>query len=478
MYPSNSRQCTFLFARLYRSLKNISILSILGLSALSAGNAIAAQPNTLKTCSTAWSSTANLKIHNNHSQKVDLYWVDYQCNEVKYTTINPGYTVVQPSFITHPWRIRESGSGKLLKQVTLNKAGTTVVGAKDECSAGGSDAVQLEIYNNDSSAVEVYWMDYNCKERYYYRVYPGKKQTINTYATHVWRIRKPNSGIVLKDIQLDSSASTRVNVVQRNYADNINDTSFYQIHPVYVLPSDRVDEKLDLNGSIAASMAAARKWMRQRAGGQSIKYDTYQGGMDISFVRLNKTDAQMIQQAIQNYGSVAFLREVIESELHARGFNNNGTVYVAYYGGSTTWACGGAPLPPDGPQGNVVALYLWGAVPGAIPCHDNPFAKDENSAGYWEWSILHEVFHGLGAVPNPGSPNTPSYCAPNATGNGHTSDMPTDLMYAGTLAWRPDVIDFGNDDYFNINNTGCTDIAKSVFLRPADAAALAPPGWQ
>jgi len=446
--------------------------------ATTGGNAIAAQPNTLKSCSTAWSSTATLKVANNYTQPVDLLWVDYQCKEVKYTTLNPNAVLNQPSFVTHPWRIRETSSGKLLKQVTLNKSGTTQIAVRDECSAGGGTAIQFELTNNAKFAVDVYWKDYACQERLYFKVNAGSRQIIKTYSGHAWRIRKSKSGVIVKDIQVDTNFPSRLYVNQRNYSDNVNDTSFYQVHPVYVLPSDQIDEQLDLNGSIATSVAAAGKWMQQRAGGQSLKFDTYKGALDVSFIRLTKSDADMQKEAIQKYGSVAFLREVIENELDIRGFNNDGTMYIVFYGGSTTWACGGAPLPPDGPQGNVVALYLWGAVPGYAPCHNNLFAKDENSAGYWEWSIIHEIFHGLGAVPNPGRPNTPSYCAPNSTGDGHSSDTPTDLMYSGTEAWRPDVIDFGNDDYFNINNPGCTDIAKSVFLRPADSAAVPPPGWQ
>jgi len=478
MQSSNLKRYYRRLGTLNQSYKKLAFVSLIGFSVFAASGVQAAQPKTLKTCSTGWSSTANLKIVNNYNKYVDLYWVDYQCNEVKYVTLNPGVTHLQPSFVTHPWRIRESNSGKLLKQVTLDNPGTTIIATRDECSAGWQDQAQVEVYNNSKSTVDIFWKDYNCNEKFYYRVYPGKKKLFNTFATHPWRIKKSNSGVILKDIQINSGGLTRVSVNSRNSYDKPNDSSYYQVHPVYVLPSDRVDEQLDLNGSITTSIASASKWMSQRANGQTIKFDTSKGALDTSFVRLNKTDAQMLQEAVQKYGSVAFLREIIESELHARGFNRDGTLYVAYYGGSTTWACGGAPLPPDGPQGNVVALYLWGAPPGFTPCHNNAFTTSENNAGYWEWSVLHEAFHGLGAVPNPGSPNTPSYCAPNSTGNGHSSDTPSDLMYAGNQPWQPNVIDFGNDDYFNINTPGCTDIAKSVFLRPADAAAVPPPGWQ
>jgi hypothetical protein len=443
-----------------------------------ANTTLAQQPNTLDSCSVSWNTTTTLKIENNHDKYIDVYWMNYQCKEQLYSTVPPGGTLIQPTFVSHPWRIRENGSGKILKQVTPTTSATKVIAVHDACSAGYSDPAQLEIYNNTGSSVDIYWKDYKCRERYYLTLRAGKKQLLYTFATHPWRIRKTNSGTILKDIQISSTKYTRVAVSESAKYNRANDTSYYQTHLVYVLPSDRVNEQLDRNGAMTTSVAAAQKWLDQQSDGQRLQIDTYGGALDTSFIRLDKTDAEMIQEAVQKYGNAAFLREVIESELHARGFNDDGTLYVAYYGGSSPYACGGASHPPDGPQGNVVALYLWGEPPGAIPCHNNAFAADEDSPGYWEFSLIHEVFHALGAVANPASPLIPDQCAPNSTNTGHVFDSPTDLMYAGVEPWRPSVLDFGNDDYFNHGNPYCGDIARSVFLRPAATLPEPPPGWQ
>jgi hypothetical protein len=63
--------------------------------------------------------------------------------------------------------------------------------------------------------------------------------------------------------------------------------------------------------------------------------------------------------------------------------------------------------------------------------------------------------HTLGFVPT---------CAPHFTAAGHTSDSPTDLMYAGSEAWHPSVLDIGRDDYFNAHIPGCADLASSRYL--------------
>ena len=73
-----------------------------------------------------------------------------------------------------------------------------------------------------------------------------------------------------------------------------------------------------------------------------------------------------------------------------------------------------------------------------------------------DFAILHETLHTLGFVPS---------CAPHQTRAGHTSDDPTDIMWAGDGNWDPSVLDYGHDDYFNANVPGCLDLADSSYLQ-------------
>jgi hypothetical protein len=247
----------------------------------------------------------------------------------------------------------------------------------------------------------------------------------------------------------------------RSTADRTDDLAGYQIHVMYVLPSDGIDYNLDTNGSIASSVAATQKWFAaQTAGTRRLRFDTSNGELDISFFRLARTDA-----AIAGFG--AYVRDQIQRDINAAGFNHPEKIYAVYYGGSSTHACGGGAWPPTLP-GNVVALYLRGRPPGAWPCASNVLATSGDVPGYWEFSLIHEFFHTLGAV---------AACAPHHTRAGHVSDDPRDLMYAGDRPWRPSMLDVGNDDYFN-HHTDCLDVAKSVFIDPVAADAVAPPGWK
>ena len=234
---------------------------------------------------------------------------------------------------------------------------------------------------------------------------------------------------------------------QRTIVDQPDDSSSPQIHVMYVLPSDGTDEQLDTNGTITTSVGAFKKWFAEQSGGRRLRLDTFQGALDITFFRLSRSDAVIS-------GTGPFVRNHIENELVAAGFDRPNKIYAVYYGGGSTFACGDGAWPPMLP-GNVAALYLKGTPPEAIPCADNPFASDEDTPGYLEFAMLHEILHTMGFV---------AICAPNHTLGGHVSDSPSDLMYAGPETWRPSILDINQDDYFDHSNSGCPDLSNSAFL--------------
>ena len=232
----------------------------------------------------------------------------------------------------------------------------------------------------------------------------------------------------------------------RSMTDRPDDISGAQIHPIYVLPHDGADVRLDTNGTIATSLAAIQHWLSSTIS-QRLRLDTFQGSPDITFFRLALTDEQVAAMG-------PFVRDQIERELSQAGRVSVDKLYAVYYGGKSTVACGGAAWPPA-LRGVVAALYLHGEPPGARPCHTNPLGMSPTTMGYWEFSMLHELFHVLGAVPTD---------APNHVLRGHVGDDPTDLMYAGPQPWDPQVIDVGRDDYYGHNNLTLLDLEDSPYL--------------
>lgn len=232
-----------------------------------------------------------------------------------------------------------------------------------------------------------------------------------------------------------------------------------QIHVVYAVASDGTDRGLDTNGTIEASVRAWNGWLAGQTGGKGgLRIDTSAGSVDITFVPLPETDAQIAARG-------AFVRDELERLLHAAGLNAPDKVYAVYYDGTSTFACGGGAWPPTLP-GNVAAMYLHGLPSGPVPCDRNPIAPN-GQPGYIDFSMLHELLHTLGFVPT---------CATHHTRAGHVSDATNDLMYAGDAPWQlPPLLDVGHDDYFAAGRAGCLDLAASPYLEGSPPPVVVKP---
>lgn len=255
-----------------------------------------------------------------------------------------------------------------------------------------------------------------------------------------------------------------------------------QIKLMYVLPSDGVDEQLDTNGRLCTSVNAWSVWLKAQTAGSMFRLDTHGGALDITFVRLGKTNAQLrgSNDADDVATGYAYLRDRIELELAALGFTKPGRIYAVYYGGSSPYACGGAAHPPA-LIGKVAAFYLKAQVGSGPVCDSGPWGQDTTKPGYPDYAMLHEIVHTIGIVGD---------AAPHAHASGHVFDGATparDLMYSpragqsdpGWDVYNPGglLLDVGHDDYYGHGNAAFVDLARSAFLAPLPANAQDPPGW-
>jgi hypothetical protein len=245
----------------------------------------------------------------------------------------------------------------------------------------------------------------------------------------------------------------------RQTRDRVDDSAEPQVHVIYTVPRDGVDRGLDTSGVLATSVAAWSTWLTAQTGGPGLRLDTCGGLLDITYVALSQTDAELLARG-------AYVRDEIESALQDAGHLEANKLYAVYHDGGSTWACGGGAWPPTLP-GRVAAMYLRGTPPGATPCDQNPFAPDEDTPGYLEYAMLHEIVHTLGLV---------AECAPNHTRSGHTSEDPSDLMYAGDQPWTPSQLDVGRNDYHG-HGGACADLARSALMSPTPAELWLPAGW-
>lgn len=268
----------------------------------------------------------------------------------------------------------------------------------------------------------------------------------------------------------DLPASTTLPISERQTAeefsttDRPDDIEGYQIHFIYALPRDGEDDLLDVSGEIALSAAAMNYWLEGQTG-HRLRYDTFQGELDVSFLQFSQTADE-----ISDLGTS--ILTFVEHEIKVRGFDSSHKLFVVHYDGffvTPEGYCGLASYPPDG-AGQTAVLLLRGYNPKFDAVCPRQFTKSEDFTGYFEITILHEVLHLLGLVPA---------CAPNNT-DGHVSDSSQDLMYYqydGSYSPIYTFLDYHNNDYYNHGDPNCPDLARSIFLEPLPENAQLPPGW-
>lgn len=286
--------------------------------------------------------------------------------------------------------------------------------------------------------------------------------------------------------EVPSSTATAISPLivplgERSTLDRPDDfPGMYQVHLLYVLPSDATDRKRDSDGKINTSIDAANKWFHEQSGGSKIRFDTYLGELDITFVQMDMTSAEIYQASVENYGGAEWIRDILEQQLSDKNIFQAGKIYLGLFEiDKHPRTCDDAAHPPD-LMGRLVGVYPSAVVELGWKCTDSN-AGGNFGAGhtYADLALIHEIAHVLGFA---------SSCGKNPASSdnkSHTGDFKDDLMWApgpqstATDYWDTDhmKLDPGNDDYFKHNIPNCPDLANSAFLDPLPATPEPPPMW-
>jgi len=70
-------------------------------------------------------------FHNTSNLPIDINWISYSGREVNYAVMSPGETILQPTFASHPWSIRDHTSQTSLA-LTIAKEEASVVTISDK----------------------------------------------------------------------------------------------------------------------------------------------------------------------------------------------------------------------------------------------------------------------------------------------------------------------------------------------------------
>ncbi len=221
-----------------------------------------------------------------------------------------------------------------------------------------------------------------------------------------------------------------------NAADRRPDSvSAFQFHVVLAYPADGSDPTTQLASPISSDIETISSWWAGQDPTREPRFDFYPfpgcaspaGDLDISSVRLPHDSSYYLGE-VWRY-------DRIRSDLDSLGFRDPDKKYLVYFAGQCAQGLGA------GGVATVVAV--------------------------------HELIHGLGALPFPGPPHA---CPGDIS---HPCDSPTDVLYpsqTSSVTLDQLVLDFGRNDYY-WHGGSWYDLRNSVFLAHLDAPdEIAPAG--
>ena len=264
-------------------------------------------------------------------------------------------------------------------------------------------------------------------------------------------------------------------IAGRVTVDRPDDTTAPQVKAYYVLAADSVDDRFDVAGHIAKQITSTNEWLFAN-GGKRVRWDMYKGDVDVQFVRLKKTEAELWMDQLDPSKKCRYQQcpslETIVLEMEAEGVPVRNKITAVFFGGQRTFAShADSPWCAWGGWGKAghVAMYLvsdMNLMTGGTRCSSmTDYTKPTNATNTVGLAMLHEIFHALGAVAFNGPPN--------GDGNGHIKNDPSDLMGGSQGIVK---LDPGNDDYWRHGKT-FADAHRSAFMEPAEPGAVMPDNW-
>jgi len=262
-------------------------------------------------------------------------------------------------------------------------------------------------------------------------------------------------------------------IPERSFQDNPDVINGNQIHAIYLLPCERKDRKFDVDLKIEFSLLAINRWFLDKSLNQQLRFDVNdKKKIDVTFLRVNKTMNWFESKKNNDLKNKIDISEKIKKIINdnKEKFNNfDNKKFIIFFEG---WErrkyinydiCGKADY-----EGNISIYYTFSRFKKYIgndiilknkkrifSCTKNDHLNDINdfTFGDAEATILHELLHTLGV---------PSKCGKNLDNRkSHVSDSTKDIMYKQS---GDEYLDFQNNDYYNHNIEGCTDLKNSNYL--------------
>jgi hypothetical protein len=141
-----------------------------------------------------------LAVPNLTGQRVNVYWLNFQCAEELMGTVEANEIFYQSTFDGHEWIFRDDSGQEITRFNASSAEPTVLLGAGSftpeavttNCSSGRQNPdvdTRLTVINNTDEQVLLFWIDFNCVEWLYW-VVPAQDQVLqNAFVGHDWVVR-------------------------------------------------------------------------------------------------------------------------------------------------------------------------------------------------------------------------------------------------------------------------------------------------
>lgn len=147
---------------------------------------------------------------------LQVFWLDAACNERAMYELGPRQSMVQATYTSHVFRVREVGTDHVFDTPPLTPLDGQFLfpsdGSAPQCSDDGSTPATITIRNNSDRDVEVFWVDYGCHEVSVGTLHPHDGLSMSTFYTHTFRVREPGTGTIIASPPPVSAANVEVAV--------------------------------------------------------------------------------------------------------------------------------------------------------------------------------------------------------------------------------------------------------------------------
>lgn len=172
-----------------------------------------------RVCSGLGRDAREVNFRNRYADRaLSLFWLDPACREQAAGEIAPRTHLTVKTVVGHVFRFRRAGTEELVEDTPLVTPTTELFsaptdGSAPQCSEAGATTSTVGFVNNfPSKTVQVYWVDYQCKEVLAGAIAPGQSLYQNSFFTHVFKLRDAVDQSLIASPPPLSAATVMVNV--------------------------------------------------------------------------------------------------------------------------------------------------------------------------------------------------------------------------------------------------------------------------